>query len=104
MISETPIPADDNGQVRDASGRFASGNKFGKGNPLNKRVGQLRSALIRAVTTDDLRAIIAKLIELAKAGDVIAAREVLDRTLGKPVECDLLERLAELEAVYGVEP
>ena len=102
MISETPLPAGDNG--RDSSGRFVANNRCGKGNPLNRRVGQLRSALIRAVTTDDLKAIIAKLIEQAIAGDVVAAREVLDRTLGKPVECDLLERLADLEAAYGVEP
>lgn len=100
MIS--PSPTGHNGH--DARGRFVPGNKVAVGNPLNRRVGQLRSALIRAVTTDDLRAIIRKLIEQAKAGDVIAAREVLDRCLGRPVEADLLERLAELEAAYGVEP
>ncbi len=36
-----------------------------------------------AVSDDDLRAIASMLVEKAKAGDVMAAREVLDRMLGK---------------------
>ena len=35
------------------------------------------------VSDDDLRAIVSTLVEKAKAGDVMAAREVLDRLLGK---------------------
>ena len=71
---------------------------------MNRRVGQLRSALIRAISPADLKQIIRVLIKKAKAGDVQAANLVLDRALGKPVEADLMERLAELEAAYGVEP
>ena len=94
----TPSPSDGNGDGRDGRGRFAPGNKCGRGNPLAKRVGRLRSAMIEAVTDDDMRAIIVKLVELAKDGDVTAAREVLDRCLGKPIEADLIERIEELEA------
>ncbi len=36
-----------------------------------------------AVSDDDLRAIVSTLVEKAKAGDVMAAREVLDRLLGQ---------------------
>jgi class 3 adenylate cyclase len=49
----------------------------------------------------DLREIARKLVELAKAGDVAAAKVVLDRTLGPPVEWDLLERLERLESLLG---
>ena len=33
----------------------------------------------------------------AEQGNVAAARELLDRTLGKPVEIDLIARIEELE-------
>lgn len=64
-------------------GKFAKGNRLGKGNPHAAKVAKLRTALIKAVDADDLTAIIKKLVERAKAGDVIAAREILDRCLGK---------------------
>ena len=79
--------------------RFACGNIGGPGNPHAKQVGALRAALLAAVSTDDLTAIVGKLVELAKGGDVRAIREVLDRTLGRPVEADLLERLEHLETL-----
>jgi hypothetical protein len=41
--------------------------------------------MLGAVTTEDLRAICAKLVEQAKAGSIPAAREVLDRCLGRSV-------------------
>ena len=48
-----------------------------------------------------MNAIAAKLVELAKSGSVPAAKEVLDRCLGRPVEADLLERLEELEELLS---
>ena len=38
------------------------------------------------VTEDDLRAVIAKLVERAKAGERWAVCELLDRCLGKPMQ------------------
>jgi hypothetical protein len=35
----------------------------------------------------------------ALAGDVVAAREILDRTIGKPVQTDLLQRVEALESL-----
>jgi len=35
---------------------------------------------------------------MAKTGDVQAVREILNRTLGRPVEADVIERLERLEA------
>ena len=83
---------------RDHRGRFSKGWKGGPGNPLGGQVARLRSALVEAVTEDDITAIAQKLVEMAKAGDVAAIREVLNRTLGKPTEADLLDRLEAIEA------
>ncbi len=92
----TPSPAGLNGG-RDQAGRFGRGNKCGQGNPSNKRVQRLRAALLRSVTPAILTEILVKLIEEARGGDVTAAREILDRTLGKPSPTELLERLEALE-------
>lgn len=92
-----PSPVGPNGG-RDVSGRFTQGNPGGTGNPHAKRVAALREAMLAAVSEDDMRAILTKLVELAKDGHVPAAREVLDRCLGKVLEADLLERIEQLEA------
>ncbi len=96
-MTNQPSPNGPNG--RDDRGRFASGNPGGPGNPHACQVGRLRTALLAAVSEDDMTSIVAKLVAMAKAGDVRAIKEVFDRTLGRPVEADLLERLATLEAV-----
>ena len=77
-----PTPNGSNGRGPD--GRFLAGNPGGPGNPHAKKVAQLKSALLRAVSTRDLRAIIKKLIEQATAGDVQAAKVVLEWSVGKP--------------------
>ena len=48
-----------------------------------RRTAQLRSAVIRAVSEQDIVAIIQKLIAEARDGDVSAAREVLTRVFGR---------------------
>jgi len=89
--------------ARDNAGRFAPGNSGGPGNPYAKRVAALRGAMLDAVTEDDMRAVLGKLVELAKAGNVPAAREVLDRCLGRTLEADVIERLEQLEAALAPE-
>jgi hypothetical protein len=84
-MSDGPLPTGVNGNGRGPGGRFGEGNRFAKGNPNNRKVQVLRNALLAAVTEDDIAAVMAKLIELAKAGDVHAAKELLDRVLGKSV-------------------
>ena len=77
-------PLDPSGDGRDpGTGRFLPGNPGGSGNPLAKRVAELRIALLDAVTPDDLRAAVGALIDKAKSGDVAAIRELLDRCIGK---------------------
>jgi hypothetical protein len=59
--------------------------------------------LVAAVSEDDMRDIIGKLVEKAKAGDVAAAKVVLERCLGRPIESDIIERLEALEGATGQE-
>ena len=82
---------------RDGNGRFTAGNPGGPGNPHARKVGQLRATLLETVSVDDMRAVAAKLVERARGGELPAIRELFDRTLGKPVEADLIERRDELE-------
>ncbi len=77
-------PSPNGGNGRDGRGRFAKGNVGGTGNPHARHVGQLRSALLATVTSEDIEAVVGKLIELAKNGNIQAAKEVLDRIYGRP--------------------
>jgi hypothetical protein len=61
-------------------------------------VASLRAALLEAVTPEDMRSIVLKLVEQAKEGNIAAAKEILERCLGRPLEADLLERIEALEA------
>ena len=94
-----PSPTGPNGTSggRNPDGRFAPGNRAGRGNPHARRVARLRAALMRAVTPQDLAAVALALLAKAKDGDVAAARELLQRLLGPPVELDFVERLAAME-------
>ena len=74
------------GTERDSRGRFLQGNPGGPGNPLNKAVHRLRAALIRAVSEDDLEAVIGTLLRQAKDGDVPSAKVLLERLFGKPYQ------------------
>lgn len=71
-----------NGRER---GRFARGNPGGAGgNMMARKAASLRAALYGAISRDDIRAIAIKLVEMARAGDAAACREVLSRTIGSP--------------------
>ena len=76
-----------NGEDRDtATGRFLPGNCYGHGNPMSKQVNRLRAALLRAVDEDDVDDVIRTLVRQAKAGDVAAAKVLLERLFGKPAQ------------------
>jgi len=78
-----------NGNGRDRTGRFMPGNGGGPGRPpgcCNRATAtamELKAALAEALTPEDIRAIMTALVDRAKTGDVAAAREVLDRSVGK---------------------
>lgn len=94
MIETRKLPSSNGGNGRDSRGRFAAGNPGGPGNPFARRTARLRSLMLESVSELDLRAIIVKLVEKAKGGDLGAAREVLTRLFGKPdvtVDPDLVD-------------
>ena len=71
---------------RDSNGRFAKGHSISSGkhrSNLKKRKQELASALTTAVSVRDVMEIVKKLVEKAKKGDIYAAKEVLDRCIGK---------------------
>lgn len=76
----SPNPA--NG-LHDARGKFAKGNPGGPGNPHAARVAKLRAALLDAITPEAITAVVKALVSEAKAGNVAAAKELLDRAVGK---------------------
>jgi hypothetical protein len=67
------------------TGQFLIGHKFsGGGSKVSQRIHQHRQSLLEAVTADDVRSVGAKLLELAKGGDVQAAKVWLEFVIGKP--------------------
>jgi len=69
---------------RDNRGRFTRANPGGPGNPFARRTAQLRRVLSGAVSEADMEAVARKLLEMARAGDVAAARLLLAYVLGQP--------------------
>jgi hypothetical protein len=91
MSASEESPATPEG--RESNGQFAKGNPGGPGNPYARQVAAMRLRALDGVSGDDVEAILAKMVELAKAGDVAAARLVLQYTLGRPVASAHPDRL-----------
>jgi hypothetical protein len=68
------------------NGRFAPGNNLAKGNPHARRMHELRRALLDAVDPETVQDVTQKLAELARGGDVPAAKLLLEYVVGKPVQ------------------
>ena len=69
---------------RDEKGHFLPGHSIpGPGTPNHKQVAAFRQAVLTAVTPEDIEAVVKSLIEAAKAGEIPAIKELLDRTVGK---------------------
>ena len=83
---------------RDGRGRFRKGNRGGPGNPNVTRLSQWRGALESAIDPERLRRVVVKLVEAAERGEQWAVKELLDRTLGRPAQTDILDRIDRLEA------
>lgn len=80
-------PVSDGADGRDArTGRFAAGNKYGKGNPRMVQLARLRDQLRSAATTRRVRAILDGLLADAETGDQQARRLVLEYVIGRPRE------------------
>ena len=81
MDPSSPDSAGSSG--RQMNGRFASGNRAGRGNPFARRSATLLQALLDAVEPRMVEAIAKRMVKAALEGDVAAAKVVLDRTLGR---------------------
>ncbi len=85
-----------NGDGR-VNGRFVKGWKGGPGNPHAKRVAQLRARIMQAVDDETFDEVITALIQMAKDKDLDAIRELLDRSIGKASQTEMIERVERLE-------
>lgn len=65
------------------TGRFLKGNYGGPGNPQLQQLAAYKEVVRAAVTPKQLIAVLRKMLEKARGGDVLAAKVLLDRTLGK---------------------
>lgn len=74
------------GDSRDKRGRFAPGNRCGRGNPAHRRMAHLRRECLKTISAEDVREITRKLITSAKAGDLLATRLLFEYALGKPMQ------------------
>lgn len=96
-----------NGDGRGPGGRFAKGWKGGPGNPFAADVGRHRARFYAALRDDDVDKAVNVIRTLmddgtAKPADrLAAARELLDRVLGKAVQADLQERIEAIEAALA---
>ena len=74
---------------KDVLGKFAKGNTYSQGNlrkGITSKVKLLKAAFVEEITVDEIKAIARKLVTMAKAGDVTAAKEVFDRCFGKALQ------------------
>jgi hypothetical protein len=100
---EQPSTNGANGGREAGTGRFLPGNAGGPGNPFARRTAQLRAVLFEEVSDADLRAIVRAMVQAAKAGDLTAAREVLDRVIGKPAaKADGTDEPGQPMKLYGI--
>src|SRR5262245_5774318 len=90
---ETHLKRGENGE-RDSQGRFLPGWSGGPGRPPKAAEESYIGAFRRAITAEDLTKIVSKLKELALAGDVPAARLLLDRCA--PAEQIINQRVEEV--------
>ncbi len=94
LNDSTPLPAVSDGSAtlkpakdgRTEDGKFAPGNKLGKGNPFTRKLGAKRAAFVDAVTNEEVAALARELYRLALEGDLQAAALFLNYAVGKPTE------------------
>ncbi len=78
----TPV-VDTNASGRAQGGRFAPGNKHGRGNPHAQRHYRYGQLFEEAVSDEDFKQIVRTVVKFAMAGDTTAAKIVLERLMGR---------------------
>ena len=59
---------------------------------------KFRIAMMSAVTVEDVQMVMVALVEQAKAGNISAAKVVLERVVGPNEDSEIARRLEELES------
>ena len=93
--AQRPLEMVSNG--RRPNGTFAPGHKFATGNGISRKVARFRTSMFAAAKAGDVRAIVAKLIAEAKAGEPWAVKLALEYLCGPPRDVALEERLSAIE-------
>jgi hypothetical protein len=71
---------------REINGYFAPGNRIARGNPGNRRMAELRKALLECATPERVAAVEKTLYTAAVGGDIAAIRVWLEHMVGRPVQ------------------
>lgn len=73
---------------RDKSGRFIKGNRasVGAGRPRRATEERYLASLLKVVTPDEWKAVIEKLLDKAKKGDMAAIKMIMEYCVGRPTE------------------
>jgi len=82
-FSHEVMAMDERNSQRNALGQFLPGNKGGPGNPAAAAVARNRQALLEAVSVSELREVVRSVLEQALAGDIQAAKLILERCCGR---------------------
>jgi hypothetical protein len=88
-----------NGGRDPKTGKFLPGNRHGRGNPLAGRAAAIRAELLQVLTPAKARKIALQLIAKAEQGELPYVRELLDRTIGKPAQSEMIERIERIESL-----
>lgn len=80
-----PVTDGQNG-MRTPTGRFAPGNKCGKGNPHVRKLSAMRQAFAEVIDESRLRNLAENIYQRSLAGDMVAAKLLMSYVVGKPVE------------------
>jgi hypothetical protein len=79
------LPAEEKSH-RSANGRFAPGNPGGPGNPFGRQVVGLKKVVLTKITEERMGEMVEVMFARAIAGDMTAARILMQYSLGKPAE------------------
>lgn len=84
---------------KDAAGRFAKGNHFGRGgNAYSREQARIQAAIKSKMSDEELEEFVKAWIAKAKAGKGIFLISLLERWAGRVGDWAVEERIAELEA------
>jgi hypothetical protein len=87
-VSPVPLEPVSDGKEgqRNPSGQFAVGNKCGKGNPHARKLSAMRKAFADVVDENRLKQLAESIYHRSLAGDMVAAKLLLNYVVGKPVD------------------